>query len=373
MFAKRTCPRTIVPSSRSITRSTLKPCRSIERPNTSSVGDVQSALIAKLFGKNTDVGGFPAALRNVFDTSTDHANLVNLTADVDSTVIDVCFDVGRNVTVHFRTGPPLTMQSKTIDATIIGSLTESMTVADDVFAATGRMGIEGTLHRVSALNDFDGTISGLTWRIGREVSFHDVLTDELKGYLALGKSILFFGRPGAGKTTTLRGAATYLGDCAPRRTIVVDATGELGGCGSEPIGIGTNTRRMCVAPGKSHGDAMMAAIRNHTPQALIVDEIMTRSEAALVQTCRARGIQLVATCHASGLADVVENPVFADLMGGNQNAAVSDASATQRGSKFVRARKHAPVFDGAYDVETKTLYPNLSQFVDEYFEYFYNV
>ena len=372
MFANRVCSRTIVHSSRSIARTIVHPCRSIARTKKTSASSTEGALIAKLFGQNAGAGGFPIALRNVFDTSTDHANLVNLVADADSDVIDVCFDLGRNVTIHFRTGPPLTLQSKTIDATIIGSLAESMTTCDDVFAATGRMGIEGTLHRVSALNDFDGTISGLTWRIGREVSFHEVLTDDLKGYLALGNSVLFFGRPGAGKTTALRGAATYLGDCVPKRTIVVDATGELGGWSAQPIGIGMNTRRMCVSPGKSHGDAMMAAIRNHTPQALIVDEIMTRSEAALAQTCRARGIQLVATCHASGLADVVENPVFADLVGGSQNAAISDASAAQRGSKFVRARKHAPVFDGAYDVETKTLYPNLSKFVDEYFEY-YNV
>jgi len=330
--------------------------------------------ISRLFGEPVLdggwVGGFPGSLHQVFQTDTDHANLINLVADPDSDVVDVCFDLGRCVTIHFRTGTPLVMNSKTINAKILAAMIDTLRCDEDVLAATGRMGIEGTLHRVSVLNDFDGTVSGLTWRIGREVSFHDVLTDELKGYLALGKSVLFFGRPGAGKTTALRGAATYLGDCVPKRTIAVDATGELGGWGAQSIGIGMNTRRMCVAPGKSHGDAMLAAIRNHTPQTLIVDEIMTRSEAALAQTCRARGIQLVATCHASGLADVVENPVFNDLMGGSQSAAVSDAMAQRKGgAKFVRSRKHPPVFDGAYDVETKTLYTNVGSFVDRYFEY----
>jgi stage III sporulation protein SpoIIIAA len=101
-----------------------------------------------------------------------------------------------------------------------------------------------------------------------------------------------------------------------------------------------------------------------------VDELVTRGEAGLVQTCHARGVQVVATVHADSLANVVENPVFAELMGGHQSAAVSDATAQRHGgAKFVRSRRHPPVFDGAYDVETKTLYRDLGDFVDSYFEY----
>jgi len=331
--------------------------------------------IAKLFGQpivsDGWVGGFPGALRQVFPSNKDHANLLELISLDDSDVVDICFDLGRHVTVHFRDGaPPLAMNSLVVDTGHLLGLVETLRRNEDVLTATGRMGIEGTLHRVSVLNDFEGHITGLTWRVGREVSLHDSLTDELKGFLAMGKSVLFFGHPGAGKTTTLRGAATYMADCVPRRTVVVDATGELAGWGAQPIGIGTNTRRMCVSPGKSHGDVMLEVIRNHTPQVMVVDELMTRGEAGLVQTCRARGIQLLATVHAGGLADVVENPVFAELMGGSQSAAVSDTVAMRKGgAKFTRARKHPAVFDGAYDVQTKTLFTNMDDFVDKYYEY----
>ena len=339
-------------------------------------GDTSSLKqsISQLFGEPVLdggwVGGFHGALRHVFPTDTDHANLINLVADPDSDVVDVCFDLGRCVTVHFRTGTPLVMNSKLIDAKILAAMIDTLRCDEDVLAATGRMGIPETLHRVSILTDFDGLVSGLTWRVGREVSLHETLTADLKTFLALGKSVILFGKPGVGKTTTLRGAAAYLADHVPRRTVVVDATGELGGYATQSIGIGANTRRMCVAPGKTHGDTMLEVIRNHTPQAMVVDELMTRGEAALVQTCHARGVQILATVHADTLSNVVENPVFNDLMGGSQSAAVSDAMAQRKGgAKFVRSRKHPPVFDGAYDVETKTLYTDLASFVDRYFEY----
>jgi stage III sporulation protein SpoIIIAA len=330
--------------------------------------------IDKLFGSPTVsggwVGGFPAALRQLFPTLGDHATLLNLIAEDGSDVIDVCIDEGKLVTVHFRDGnPPIGMNSVIVKSDHINALIETLRRDEDVLAATGRMGIPGTLHRVSVLHDFEGKVVGLTWRIGRDVDLHESLSDELKTFLALGKSVLFFGHPGAGKTTILRAAAAYVADCVPRRTVAVDATGEIGGYAAQPIGIGANTRRMCVSPGKSHGDAMLEVIRNHSPQTMIVDEIMTRGEAGLVQTCRARGIQLLATVHAGGLADVVENPIFADLMGGSQSAAISDAVAMRKGgAKFVRSRKHPAVFDGAYDVKNKTLFTNVDNFVDKYYD-----
>lgn len=52
------------------------------------------------------------------------------------------------------------------------SLTDKLFVlpAGDPFHADNRMGLTGTLHRISAIRDRDGSVAGLTYRIGRHVA-----------------------------------------------------------------------------------------------------------------------------------------------------------------------------------------------------------
>ncbi len=42
-------------------------------------------------------------------------------------------------------------------------------VSDDIFQFNNRMGVSGTLHRISALKNRYGKVCGLTYRIGRHV------------------------------------------------------------------------------------------------------------------------------------------------------------------------------------------------------------
>lgn len=85
------------------------------------------------------------------------------------------------------------------------------------FGADNRAGIEGTLHRISAIRNRKGFIVGLTCRVGRAVSGH---IDMLYDLLHYGKSILFVGRPGVGKTTVLREMARVLSDEFQKRVVV---------------------------------------------------------------------------------------------------------------------------------------------------------
>lgn len=59
------------------------------------------------------------------------------------------------------------------------------------FGRDNRAGIEGTLHRISAIRSRKGGIVGLTCRVGRAVSGHIDMVYDLLQY---GKSILFVGR-----------------------------------------------------------------------------------------------------------------------------------------------------------------------------------
>ena len=59
------------------------------------------------------------------------------------------------------------------------------------FGGDNRAGIEGTLHRISAIRSRKGAIVGLTCRVGRAVTGH---VDMARNLLGLGQSLLFLGR-----------------------------------------------------------------------------------------------------------------------------------------------------------------------------------
>lgn len=77
------------------------------------------------------------------------------------------------------------------------------------FGGDNRAGIEGTLHRISAIRSRKGVIVGLTCRVGRAVTGH---VDMVRDLLLHKESILFLGRPGVGKTTVMREIARVLAD-----------------------------------------------------------------------------------------------------------------------------------------------------------------
>lgn len=84
------------------------------------------------------------------------------------------------------------------------------------FGGDNRAGIEGTLHRISAIRSRRGMIVGLTCRVGRAISGHVDMVHDLLQY---GKSILFVGKPGVGKTTVMREIARVLADEFHKRVV----------------------------------------------------------------------------------------------------------------------------------------------------------
>lgn len=59
------------------------------------------------------------------------------------------------------------------------------------FGGDNRAGITGTLHRISAIRSRNGSVVGLTCRVGRAVRGHVAMVKDLLHY---GESILFVGR-----------------------------------------------------------------------------------------------------------------------------------------------------------------------------------
>lgn len=84
------------------------------------------------------------------------------------------------------------------------------------FGVDNRAGIEGTLHRISAMRNRKGLVVGLTCRVGRAVTGH---VDMVRDLLNHNESILFLGRPGVGKTTVMREIARVLADEFLKRVV----------------------------------------------------------------------------------------------------------------------------------------------------------
>lgn len=103
--------------------------------------------------------------------------------------------------------------------------------------------MQGTLHRISCIRNRDGEIVGLTCRVGRDIGGCAMMIADI---ILSGQSILLMGKPGAGKTTVIRGISRILADACHRRVVIVDTSNEIGGDGDIPhSGIGSS-RRMQV-------------------------------------------------------------------------------------------------------------------------------
>ncbi|KAK9845213.1 hypothetical protein WJX81_000262 [Elliptochloris bilobata] len=259
-------------------------------------------------------------------------------------VLEVVMDVGRPPLARFPAGDVrLSEQRITYE-----DLDLAVAKLGD-FGGDNRAGIDRTLHRISCLRNRDGRVIGLTCRAGRAVCGSAALAADL---VADGRSLLLLGRPGVGKTTSVREIARLLSEEHRRRVVIIDTSNEIGGDGDIPHpGIGC-ARRMQVAEVEHQHRTMIEAVENHMPEALVIDEIGNEAEALAARSISQRGIQLIATAHGGDLATLVRNPALAELVGGIQSVTLGDEEARRRGGgrKSVLERAQPPTFDVAVEL-----------------------
>ncbi|XP_062150403.1 uncharacterized protein ycf45 [Alnus glutinosa] len=211
------------------------------------------------------------------------------------------------------------------------------------FGGDNRAGIEGTLHRISAIRSRKGMIVGLTCRVGRVVSGH---VDMVYDLLQYGKSILFVGKPGVGKTTVMREIARILSDKFHKRVVIVDTSNEIGGDGNVPHSAIGGARRMQVPEPSMQYRVMIEAVENHMPEVIIVDEIGTEAETHACRSIAERGVMLIGTAHGQRLENIIKNPTLSDLVGGVKSVTLGDDEARARKSqKTILERQAPPTFD----------------------------
>jgi stage III sporulation protein SpoIIIAA len=222
------------------------------------------------------------------------------------------------------------------------------------FGGDNRAGVEGTLHRISAIRNRRGSIVGLTCRVGRAVTGH---VDMIRDIVDSPNSILFLGRPGVGKTTVIREMARVLSDELHKRVVIIDTSNEIGGDGDVPHPAIGGARRMQVPDPSQQHRVMIEAVENHMPEIVIVDEIGTEAEALACRTIAERGVQLIGTAHGQVLENLMKNPTLSDLVGGICSVTLGDEEARARGTqKSVLERKAPPTFPLVIEMRERAMW-----------------
>jgi len=261
-------------------------------------------------------------------------------------LLEIVLDLGREPEARVP-GREVLLADRPVSASDLDHVTNNV----GQFGEDNRAGIERTLHRVSAIRNRSGRITGLTMRVGRAVTGTGEI---IRDIVVSGQSILLLGRPGIGKTTMLRECARLLADELRKRVVIVDTSNEIGGDGDIPHpGIGRARRMQVRTPLLQHA-VMIEAVENHMPEVIVIDEIGTELEAAAARTIAERCVQLIATAHGQTLENLLVNPTLNDLLGGIQSVTLSDEEARRRGTqKSVLERKAPPTFDVLIEIQDR--------------------
>merc|ERR1712178_164173 len=275
-------------------------------------------------------------------------------------LIEIVLDIGRRPEARFSQGTTYLSYR-----TIIWQDLDYILKRLGKFSGDNRAGIEKTLHRISSLRNRQGSIIGLTCRIGR--AFFGTVSI-IRDLLEKEKSILLLGKPGVGKTTAIREIARVLSDGMKKRVIIIDTSNEIAGDGDLPHPSIGKARRMQVSSPQNQHQVMIEAVENHMPEIIIIDEIGTELEATAARTIAERGVQLVGTAHGNKLENLIKNPTITDLIGGVQYVTLGDEEAKRRGSsKSILERKAPPTFEVAieiHDPKIWAIHDNIEKSVD---------
>lgn len=217
------------------------------------------------------------------------------------------------------------------------------------FGADNRAGLDGSLHRISAMRNKANAIYGLSLRVGRAFPGNsDLIADILHLHSPHPTSVLILGKPGHGKTTLIRDIARTLSSSGTQTVCIIDTSNEIAGDGDVPHSHIGRARRMMVPRLNEQAQIMIECVQNHTVKTMIIDEVGRSTEVSAARTVRQRGVGIIASAHGD-LRSLIKNVDLRGLVGGIETVIIGDAAAaknrSQNGSKLQAQRIAEPPFD----------------------------
>ncbi len=174
-----------------------------------------------------------------------------------------------------------------------------------------RIGVCGIVVQERGVVEGFRHISSLAIRIPRECrGICETLIRQL--YPFRFQNTVILSPPGGGKTTALRDLIRGLSDRGYRIS-VVDERNELSAMGDDEAGfdLGGHTD---ILIGAAKNAAMTMLLRAMNPQILAMDEITLEEDCTLLRESIGCGVGLLATAHASSLAEFARRPLYRNLM-----------------------------------------------------------
>lgn len=159
-----------------------------------------------------------------------------------------------------------------------------------------RIGVTGTAVRDNGEIGFLRDVSGLNYRLAREiVGAADKVIDKITDGQTV-KNTLIISPPGAGKTTLLRDISRQL-SYKSIRVSIVDERREIAAMydGRSAFDLGFFAD---VLEGASKADGMLMMLRSMSPQVIVTDEIGRTEDIAAIEKTVNSGVKIITTVHA---------------------------------------------------------------------------
>ena len=274
----------------------------------------------------------PTAVRGTIDADR---------TEIEKDIVDIVMDVGRQPYVKRRATPYHFLSEAKVTREDIADLHEHL---KDRIGPDSRAGLPQSLHRISFMYDHSGEPYGATLRVGRSLRHvGDILLDLLWNTRRPQRSVLLLGKPGSGKTSMLRDLTRRLAE--KRTVVIVDTSNEIAGDDMVPHADVGMARRMMVPSVDEQHSVMVEAVQNHTPDAMVVDEIGRRQEVTAAKTVVNRSVSLLASAHGD-LRSVMRNPDLRGLCG-------ELSTVIRTGGHTVTERASQPIFDTVVELSEK--------------------